>query len=86
MSGFELGSSEIVCTRDRCGSFSKGAIMSAVLGRDLLVVVCFASLVVVVEGILVVGSPPCRFGWSAAYAEARLSFALGQGWLSLVLF
>ena len=58
MSGFELGSSEIVSTRDRCGSFSKIAIVSAVLGRDSLVVVCFASgLVVVTEGILVVGSP-----------------------------
>ena len=57
MSGFELGSSEIVCTRNRCGSFSKVAIVSAVLGRDSLVVVCFASLVVVVEEILVVGSP-----------------------------
>ena len=57
MSGFELGSSEIVCTRDCCGFFSKVAIVSAVLARDLLVVVCFASLVVVVEGILVVGSP-----------------------------
>ena len=57
MSGFELGSSEIVRTRDRCGSFSKVAIVSAVLGRDSLVVVCFASLGVVVEGILVVGSP-----------------------------
>ena len=31
--------------------------MSALLGRDSLVVVCFAILVVVVEGILVVGSP-----------------------------
>ena len=30
--------------------------MSAVLGRDSSVVVCYASLVVVVEGILVVGS------------------------------
>ena len=28
--------------------------------------------------------PPCRFGWSAARAEASLSFALGRGWLSLV--
>ena len=55
MSGFELGSSEIDCTRDRCGSFSKVAI---VLGRNLLVVVWFAScLVVVTEGILVLGSP-----------------------------
>ena len=58
MSGFELGSSEIVCTRDCCGSFSKVAIVSAVLGRDLLIVVCFArGLVVAMEGILVVGSP-----------------------------
>ena len=56
MSGFELGSSEIVCTRDQF--FSKVAIVSDVLGRDSLVVVCFASgLVVVTEGILVVGSP-----------------------------
>ena len=57
ISGFELGSVEVVRTRDRCGSFSKVAIVSAVLGRDSLVVVCVASLVVVVEGILVVGSP-----------------------------
>ena len=58
MSGFELGSFEIVCTRDRCGSFSKVAIVLVVLGRDSLVVVwCASGLVVVMEGILVVGSP-----------------------------
>ena len=32
------------------------------------------------------GLPPCWFGWSAACAEARLSFALGRGWVSLVEF
>ena len=58
MSGFELGSFELVCTRDRCGSFSKVGIVLAVLGCDLLVVVWVASdLVVVMEGILIVGSP-----------------------------
>ena len=58
MSGFKLGSFEIVRMRDRCGSFSKVAIVSVVLGRNLLVVVWFAScLVVVTEGILVLGSP-----------------------------
>ena len=58
MSGFELGSSEIVCTRDRCGSFSMVAIVSAVLGPDSLVVVCFANgLMVAMEGILLVGFP-----------------------------
>ena len=31
------------------------------------------------------GLPPCLFGWSAARAEARLSFALRRGWLSLAL-
>ena len=31
------------------------------------------------------GLPPCRFGWSAARAEARLSFALWQCWLLLEL-
>ena len=55
--GFEPGLFEH-CTRDRCGSFSKVAIVLAVLGRDLLIVVCFASgLVVAMEGILVVGPP-----------------------------
>ena len=58
MSGFELGSFEIVCTRDCCGSFLKVAIVLVVLGRNLLVVVwCASGLVVVMEGILVVGSP-----------------------------
>ena len=53
MSGFELG-----CTRDPCGSFSKVAIVLAVLGCNLSIVVWFASgVVVVMEGILVVGSP-----------------------------
>ena len=56
--GFELGLFELVCTRDRCGSFSKVAIVLALLGWDLLVMVWFASgLVVVMEGILVMGSP-----------------------------
>ena len=32
------------------------------------------------------GLPPCRFGWSAARAVARLLFALWQGWLSLALW
>ena len=56
--GFELGLFELVCTRDRCGSFSKVGIVLAVLGCNLLVVVWFVSgLVVVMEGILIVGSP-----------------------------
>ena len=68
---------ELVRTRDRCGSFLKVAIVLAVLGCNLLVVVWFASgLVVVMEKILVVGSPlaglaglplalrrGCRFLW-----------------------
>ena len=55
--GFELGLFEH-CTRDRCDSFSKVAIVLAVLGRNSLIVVCFASgLVVAMEGILVVDSP-----------------------------
>ena len=45
--------------------------MSAVLGRNSLVVVCFASLVVVVEEILVVGSPLADL--------AGLPLALRQG-------
>ena len=53
-----MGLVELVCTRDRCGSFSKVAIVLVVLGCDLLVVVWFVSgLVVVMEGILIVGSP-----------------------------
>ena len=31
------------------------------------------------------GLPPCRFGWFAARGEARLSFAVRRGWLSLAL-
>ena len=58
MSGFELESFEIGCTRDRSGSTSTVAIVLAVLRCNLLVVVRFASgLVMVMEGILVVGSP-----------------------------
>ena len=58
MSGFELESFEIGCMRDRSGSSSNVAIVLAVLGCDSLVVVWFASgLVVVMEGSLVVGSP-----------------------------
>ena len=44
-------------TADTIATFEKEPQRSRVLGRDSLVVVCFASLVVVVEGILVVGSP-----------------------------
>ena len=69
ISGFELGSVKSGCTRDRCGSFSKVAIVSAVLGRDSFV--CVASLVVVVEGILVMGSPLAGL--------AGLPLALGRG-------
>ena len=56
--GFELGLFELGCTRDRCRSFAKVAIMLSELGCDSLVVVWVASgLVVVMEVILIVGSP-----------------------------
>ena len=58
MSGFKLGLFEIVYTRDCCGSFSKVAIVLSVMWGDSLVVVWFASgVVLVMKGILVLGSP-----------------------------
>ena len=73
--GFELGVFEH-CTRDRCGSFSKVAIVLAVLWRNSLVVVWFASgLVVVMKGILVVASPLAGL--------AGLTLALRRGCRSL---
>ena len=56
--GFELGLFELGCTSDLCGSFAQVAIVLSMLGYDSLVVMWVASgLVVVMEGILIVGSP-----------------------------
>ena len=72
--------------RDRCGSFSKVAIVLSRAG------VRFGDLCVGREwfggdggGDLGRGLPPCRFDWSAARAEARLLCELGLGWLSFAL-
>ena len=77
---------ELGCVRDRCGSFSKVATVLSRAG------VRFVHLGVGRKwfggddgGDLDRGLPPCRFGWSADRAEARLSFALRQGWLFLAL-
>ena len=67
-----IGLFELGCTRDRLESFAKVAIVLSMLGCDLLIVVWVGScLVVVMEGILIVGSPLAGL--------AGVPLALGQG-------
>ena len=71
--GLELGLLELCCMRNHCWFFAKVAIVLTVLVCDLLVVVWVASgLVVVMGGILVVGS--------LLAGLAGLPLALGQGY------
>ena len=71
--GFGWMGMELDCVRDRCCSFAKVVIVSSRAGvRFVDHVVCRECWVGYDEGDFDRGRLPCRFGWSATRAVARL--------------